>query len=186
MRAISTTSKLLTFVAAALGVAFSLGLPWFAASPAAVEARTGELPTIDGPVEVFFGGVYRWVTAPDGASAAERFAGADTALLILVALACTGAGLNLLRGAEPAGRWLMQVTALGVLGLVVVKLVQVSGTDALVETRHGGLVAAACGLMMVVTAGHVAQQKLRRTPPETMTALHDPSLRAPRSAGPSR
>src|SRR5215212_111920 len=49
MRALSTTSKMLVFVAAALGVVASLGLPWFAASPAVIEKKQ-DLPTIDGPV----------------------------------------------------------------------------------------------------------------------------------------
>jgi hypothetical protein len=182
MRALSTTSKLLAYVAAALGVAAAVGLPWFAASPAAeVKKRdSAGYITLDGPVDAFFGGVWRWISASDGVSASERFAGADTALLVLAALAVVAAGLASVRFGERLGRTLMQVAALAIGVLTAVKLVQVAATDDLVEARRGAVIAMSCSVIMLMTAGHVAQQKLRRRPPAQMTSLHDPSLRAAR------
>ena len=182
MRTLSTTSKLLAFVAAALGVVASLGLPWFAPSPAAEEKRAG-LTRINEPTEKFFGAVERWVTASDGVSAHDRFAGADVALMALAALAVAAAALAALGGEQP-GRWIMQIAALAIVGLVAVKLVQGAATDELVEVRHGAVLAVACGSVMVLTAAHVAQQKLRRKPPPTMSALHDPTLTRPGSVAP--
>ena len=184
MRTLSTTSKLLAYVAAALGVVASLNLVWFGASPAVKESEK-RLPTIDGPVEEFFDGLRRAVVANDGVSAHDRFAGADTALLVLAGLAVIGAALVALRAGEQLGRSIMQTAALAIGVLVVVKLVQVATTDALVETRQGAVVALGCAGVMFITATHVAQQKLRRrTPPRTMTALHDPSLARPGSVAP--
>lgn len=183
MRTLSTTSKLLAFVAAALGVVASLNLAWFGASPA-VREEEKRLPTIDGPVEEFFDGLRRAITATDGVSAHERFAGADTALLVLAGLAVVGAALAGARVAEHLGRWVMQMCALAIGVLVVVKLVQVSATSDALETRQGAVVALGCAGVMFITATHVAQQKLRRTPPRTMTSLHDPTLTRPGSFAP--
>ena len=185
MRTLSTSSKLLAFAAAALGVIASLGLPWFAASPAA-EAKQAGLTRINEPTEKFFGGIERWLTASDGVSAHERFASADIALMVLAALAVLGAALAAVKGGELAGRRIMQLAALAILGLVAVKLVQLAATDDLVEARHGAVLAVACAAVMTLTAAHVAQQKLRRTPPATMSALHDPTLTRPGSVAPPR
>lgn len=183
MRTLSTTSKLLAFAAAALGVVASLGLPWFAASPAA-EVKQKGLTRINEPTEKFFGGVERWLTASDGVSAHERFATADIVLMALAAIAVLGAGLAVVKGGELVGRWIMQAAAVAILGLVAVKLVQIAATDDLVEARHGAVLAVGCGGVMLLTAAHVAQQKLKRKPPPTMSALHDPTLTRPGSVAP--
>jgi len=182
MRALSTSTKLLAFVAAALGIVASLGLPWFGQSPAA-EKREG-LTRINEPTEKFFGAVERWVTATDGASAHERFAGADIVLIVLAALAVLGAALGAVNGAEVAARKLMQLTSLALLAFVTAKVAQVAGSDELLETRRGAVLAIACAGVMFVTANHVAQQKLRRKPPPAMSALHDPTLTRPGSVAP--
>jgi len=175
---------MLAFVAAALGVVASLARPWFAASPAARTEEHAGLVTIDGPVDSFFGGVWRWISAADGVTASERFGGADTALMALAGLAVVAAAIASVRGAEMFGRSLMQGAALGILGLSVVKVVQIATADERVETRYGAVVAIACGAVMLVTAGHVAQQKLRKAPPPRMSALHDPTLTRPGSVAP--
>ena len=181
MRTLSTSSKLLAYIAAALGVVAAVGLPWFAASPAA-EAKRDEAGyiTLDGPVDAFFGGVWRWISAADGVSASERFAGADMALLALAGLGVLAAALASVRFGERLGRTLMQLAALAIGVLTAVKLVQIAATDELVEARRGAVIAMSCSVIMLMTAGHVAQQKLRRRPPEQMTALHDPTLRGAR------
>ena len=178
MRTLSTGSKLLAYVAAALGVVASVSLPWFAPSPVAEAKAAGEPVTLEGPVEEFFGGLWRWVSAPDGVSAAERFGGADTALLVLAGLGILAAGLAAIRGGEQLGRTLMQMAAVAIGILTAVKLVQVAGSSNLLEARRGAVVAFSCSGIMLMTASHVAQQKLRRQPPPQMSALHDPTLRA--------
>ena len=185
MRALSTTSKLLAYVAAALGVAVSVSLPWFGRSPEAEATAAGERAqyvTIDGPVEQFFGGIWRALSAADGTSAADRFAGADTALLVLAGLGVLAAGLAAIRGGEHVGRSLMQTVALAIGVLTVVKLFQVPGASALLETRRGAVIALGCSGIMLMTASHIAQQKLRRQPPAQMSVLHDPNLRNAQSS----
>jgi hypothetical protein len=175
MRTLSTGPKLLAYVAAALGVVAALGMPWFGPSPEAKAPEAG-LPTLEGPVNAFFGGVWRHVSEPSGATAYERFAMADIAVLVLVAIGVTGAGLALLKGAETAGRWLMRTAAFAALCVIVVKVVQVAGVDGLVETRRGAVAGSLCAALMLFSALSVSRQKLRRAPPRPLTALHDPTL----------
>jgi hypothetical protein len=184
MRALSTPAKLLAYVAAALGVVATLGLPWFAASPVAAKGRDGGVATLEEPSERFFGGLWRNLSADDGVSAYDRFAGADTAIIALAVVAVIAAALAAIPGAELVGRRLMQLAALALLGVVGVKLGQVAAADDLVEGRHGAVIALLCAAAMLMTASSVARQRLRRRPPAVMSSLHDPSLRKPGSVAP--
>lgn len=181
VRTLSVSSKLLAFAAAALGVAASLGLPWFGVSPQRPDAAGGRTLAEAGS---FFEGVRRWLTETQGISGHAAFTAADTALTALVAAAIVGAVLAAMQGLEMAGRRIMQSTALVTLALVAYKILEVAATDPAVEARRGAVLAAACAAVMAVTASHVAQQKLRRTPPPTMSALHDPGLTRPGSMAP--
>jgi hypothetical protein len=175
MRTLSTGPKLLAYVVAALGVMAALGRPWFGPSPQAHAPEAG-LPTLEGPVNAFFGGIWRHLSEPAGTSAFEQFATADIAVLVLVALGIVGAGMALLPGAETAGRWLMRAAALAVLCVIVAKVVHLAGTNELVEARRGAVAGSLCAALMLFSALSVSRQKLRREPPRPLTSLHDPSL----------
>lgn len=160
MRALGLPTKIAAACGAAAALLASLALPWYGRIPAqaAAEQRAG---TVSGPLDGLFAALPRWLSHDAGSPGWELAGRWDTMLACLAALAFMSALLCLLPATEHAGRALLQLTALGSLGIVAVKLLlRPEGW----EPRAGILAALALSLLLTIIASGVAASKLRRKP----------------------
>ena len=176
MRTLGLHTKVLAFVAAALGLVASLSLPWYGPSLKAAEgeANAGEL---EGPVKGFFSGVWRWFSDPVGTDGWTSLQVVDQIFSVVAALAVVAAIAVYIPGLERLARSGIQLLALVAVGAAVVPFFDQPGDNTLVEPRHGWVLALGCAAVMFVSASHIANAKLRRAPAPTMTSMHDTSLR---------
>jgi hypothetical protein len=178
MHTIGSSTKILAFLAGAIGLVTSLRLPWYGASPAAVE-RSGVGAEVGAPAEDFFSGIWRWFSAGDGADGYASLQIVDQILPVVAALSVITCALLFVSGAESFARSAARLLGLVALVAAVVPFFDQPGNNTLVEPRHGLMLAIGSAVVMCVSAGQISQTKLRRAPAPTMTSLHDPSLRAP-------
>jgi hypothetical protein len=163
MRTIGFHSNILFAIAAAFGVIAALDQPWYGRAPDATSARMEDL----------FGGVGRAFSEAEGTSgwqalqtADELIAGLALGAVVLLVLSVVPA---LHASFKPAARW----AALATLGVVLFKLVDGPGTDAMSEPRHGLFIALGSALVLLAstaTGGVQGRSSRARLP----TAFYTP------------
>jgi hypothetical protein len=161
MRTIGYRTNVLFILAAAFGLLAALGRPWYATTPAALgeEARIGEM---HGPVEAYFSRLGREVSARDGVQGWDAFTSTDSILVVLLAIAVVTALGSLAPALEQPCRELLRLVTLGMLGIVVVKLVNTPDAIGLVERRQGAWIALGVTGIMASSAAALYAAKLTR------------------------
>jgi hypothetical protein len=153
MRTHGYRSQLALCVAAAAGVLFALGLPWYA--PARPQRSV-----LDGQLEGAFATVGRVVTESDGVTGWHALGGWATVIagaavaVVVVAAACL---VPVLQG---VAREALRVAALATLAFAGSRLLRHPGPG--LELRHGALAASLAALVMVSAAFTVAAAPIQR------------------------
>jgi hypothetical protein len=185
MRTIGFRSNILFAIAAAFGVIASLGRPWYGPAPGlSHEQKVGEMPS---QMEDFFSGIARAFSDAKGTSgwdalqtADKLIAGLAVATVVLLVLAMIPA---LQVHVQALARW----TSIATFAVVVVKLIDEPGANALHEPRNGVLIALACSGVLVASAMTVAAAPQRRhAPPKAYTPPPPPAYAPESSYGPQQ
>jgi len=186
MRTIGFRSQIVFVIAAAAGLLAALGRPWYAPAfvARAEEARIGE---VHGPVEGFFARLGRELTESDGVTGWATLTTGDLVLTSLAALSVVSALLTLVPAIEQPAREILRIAALAMLGVVVVKLVNVP--ENMPERRQGVWIALGVTGIMVSSAMTICAAPLtrrRRGPSltEVTPAPPVPALDTSSSSGP--
>jgi hypothetical protein len=175
MRTIGFRSNILFAIAAACGVIAALGRPWYGPSAAPTNARMEDLFAGIGRAFTESGGTTGWAALETADSLIAGLA-AGTALLLL---------LTLVPALQPHMQALARWTGLATFVVVIVKLIDEPGSNALSEPRHGVFVALGAAAVLVASAMTVASAPTRRrTPPKTYTPPPSPTYAPDGSYGP--
>jgi hypothetical protein len=168
MRTIGFRSNVLFILAAAAGLIAALGRPWYAHAPVQTpeEVRIGD---VNGPVEEFFMRLSREFTTASGTTGWDAFSTTDTILCALIGVAVLGAMGTLIPAIEQPAREVLRLVTLGMLGIVVVKLVNTPDAVGLVERRQGAWIALGVTGIMASSAATLYNAPLQRR-------KHGPSL----------
>lgn len=178
MRTIGYRTNVLFILAAAFGLLAALGRPWYASAPATLgeEARIGEM---QGSVEAIFARLGREVSASDGARGWDAFTSTDAILVALLALAVVTAVGSLWPGIEQPCREVLRLVTLGMLGIVIVKLVNTPDAVGLTERRQGVWIALGVTGIMASSASTLYSAKLTRRKSNPGLIDYNPNLVAP-------
>jgi len=155
MRTIGFRSNILFAIAAAIGVIAALGRPWYGRAADPTDARMEDLFNGIGRAATERGGTSGWAAL---ATADKLLAGLALGTVVLLVLTLAPA---LQRHVQALARW----TALATLGVVLVKLVDEPGSNAVSEPRHGILIALGAALVLVASTNTVATAPQRRRAP---------------------
>jgi hypothetical protein len=161
MRTIGYRSNVLFIVAAAFGLLASLGRPWYAPAPAAL-AEEANIGDVQGPVEGFFNRLIREVSTSGGTRGWDAFTTTDTILVALAVIAVVTAFGSLMQGLEQPSREILRLVTLGMLGIVVVKLVNTPDAHGLVERRQGAWIGLGVTGIMASSAATLYSAPLAR------------------------
>jgi hypothetical protein len=165
MRSIGFRSNLVFAIVAAIGVVASLGQPWYGPAHAHTDAQMEDLFNGIGRAFSGSGGTTGWVALQ---SADQLVAGLAVATVMLLLLTLVPAVQH---QAQALARWV----SLATLGVVVVKLVDEPGSNAISEPRYGVLMALAAALVLVGSTVTVAAAPARtRVARKTYTAPPPP------------
>ena len=159
MRTIGFRSNILFAIAAAFGIIASLDRPWYGPSPPATDRAAGEVPST---MEDFFSGIGRAFSNEGGITGWDALHTADTLIaglaiatvLLLVLTLATPLQLHV----QALARW----TSMATLGVVVVKLFDEPGANALHEPRQGLMIALGSAAVLVASALTLVAAPLRR------------------------
>ena len=138
MRTIGFRSNVLFILASALGLLAALGQPWYARAPAGRIEDSG-IGQVDGDVEALFSRLGREISSSGGTKGWDVFHSTDTLLVALLAIAVISAFGALVPALEAPAREVLRLVTLAMLGIVVVKLVNIP--DGLAERRQGAWIA---------------------------------------------
>jgi hypothetical protein len=175
MRTIGFRSSILFAIAAACGVIAALGQPWYGPSAEPTNARMEDLFEGIGRAFTESGGTTGWVALETADTLIAGLAG-GTVLLLLLALVPA-----LQIHVQALARW----TALATLVVVVVKLIDEPGSNALSEPRQGAFIALGAAAVLVASTMTVAAAPSRtRKPPKTYTPPPAPTYAPDSSYGP--
>jgi hypothetical protein len=164
MSTLSLRANLLLAVAAAIGLAVAMGMPWY--GPVA-QTDTATIDHLYATVESIF--------SRQGATAHEALGAAGTALVALAAVMIISAALCLAPALEDGARVGLHMSAIASVALILYKLFDQPGDNAAVDLRYGLFVAlAAAGVAMSAGGAVAGKQKLRK-PPARMVDLHTAS-----------
>jgi hypothetical protein len=175
MRTIGFRSSILVAIAAACGVIAALGQPWYGPSAAPTTARMEDLFEGIGRAFTQSGGTTGWAALQTADTLIAGLA-AGTVVLLLLALAPP-----LQIHVQSLARW----TALATFVVVLVKLIDEPGSNALNEPRQGVFVALAAAAVLVASTMTVAAAPSRtRKPAKTYTPPPAPTYAPDSSYGP--
>jgi hypothetical protein len=142
MHTIGFRSNVLFIIAASVGLIASLGRSWYGPSVAPASSdgdpRMGDMP---GPVEGFFSRLAREFTETDGTSGWNALTTTDIMITGLVIVMSLCALAVMVPALQIPAREILRVAALALLGVVVVKLVQIPDNHGLAERRQGAWIA---------------------------------------------
>jgi hypothetical protein len=161
MRTLGFRTHVLFAVAAAVGVIASLGQPWYAAAPRAVQ-DDGSIGSLHGPVEGLSAGIGRWISETSGSTGWEGLGIWGSVLAGLAALTALGALGCLVPALQGAAREALRYSSLGMFGVAVWKLIDTPGPNQVMEPRFGAFVATAAALIAVTSGSAVAAAPLTR------------------------
>jgi hypothetical protein len=136
MRTIGFRSNVLFILAAAFGLLAALGRPWYAHAPQGRIEDSG-IVAAPAPIESFFSRLWREVSATGGTDGWHAFSSTDALLVVLLGIAVVSAIGALMPGIERPSREVLRLVTLGMLGIVVVKIVNTPDAAGLVERRQG-------------------------------------------------
>jgi hypothetical protein len=175
MRTIGFRSSILFAIAAACGVIAALGQSWYGPSAEPTNARMEDLFKGIGRAFTESGGTTGWAALEKADTLIAGLAG-GTVLLLLLALVPA-----LQIHVQALARW----TALATFVVVVVKLIDEPGSNALSEPRQGAFIALAAAAVLVASTMTVAATPSRaRKPPKTYTPPPAPTYSPDSSYGP--
>jgi hypothetical protein len=175
MRTIGFRSSILVAIAAACGVIAALGQPWYGPTATPTHARMEDLFNGIGRAFSESGGTTGWAALETADTLIAGLA-AGTVFLLLLALAPP-----LQIQVQALARW----TALATFAVIVVKLIDEPGSNALREPRQGVLVALGAAAVLVVSTMTVAAAPSRkRKPTKTYTPPPAPTYAPDSSYGP--
>jgi hypothetical protein len=175
MRTIGFRSSILFAIAAACGVVAALGQPWYGPSAAPTNARMEDLFEGIGRAFTESGGTTGWAALERADALIAGLAG-GTALLLLLTLVPA-----LQIHVQALARW----TALATFVVVVVKLIDEPGSNALSEPRKGAFIALGAAAVLVASTMTVAAAPSRaRKPAKTYTPPPAPTHSRDSSYGP--
>ena len=163
MRTLGFRTHVLLALAAATGVLYSLGRPWYATPPAEAPGEgVNALGDPEGSLNMFVEGVRRWVTEPLGTTGWEALDHWGVALAAMAGVVMLGALLSLAPAAQHLGRDLLRYGAFAVMAIAVWKLLDPPGANEAFELRRGALVCTAAAIATFVCASSAAAAPLRR------------------------
>src|SRR4051794_7784896 len=122
MRTLGFRTHVLLAIAAAAGVALSLGRPWYAPAPAKVPEGTADIGDINGPLNGFFDGLRRWVTSTDGTTGWHALDHWALGIAAMASIAGLGALMLLLPALQMLGRDLVRYGSFAAMALAAWKL----------------------------------------------------------------
>ena len=178
MRTIGNRSNVLFILAAAFGLLAALGRPWYAPAPVAL-AEESNIGDVHGPVEGFFLRITREVSTSGGTKGWDAFTSSDTILAALAVVAVVTALGALAPAIEQPCRELLRLVTLGMLGIVVVKLVNTPDAMGLVERRQGAWIALGVTGIMASAASTLYAAPLTRRKLGSSLNEYQPHLVAP-------
>ena len=166
MRTLGFRTHVLLTLAAAGAFVLTLGRPWYANAPAKHSETASHIGDINGPLNGFFDGVKRWVTASDGTSGWQALDHWALGLAALAAIAALGAVLLLAPMFQQLGRDLLRYASLAAFGITVWRLFDPPGANGGLELRNGALAGVSFALMLMVCGSAAANAPLRRRVPQ--------------------
>jgi hypothetical protein len=178
MRTIGYRSNVLFILAAAFGLLAALGRPWYAPAPVAL-AEESNIGDVHGPVEGFFLRLTREVSTSGGTKGWDAFTSTDMILGTLVMIAVLSALGSLAPAIEQPCREFLRLATLGMLGIVVVKLVNTPDAMGLVERRQGVWIALGVTGIMASSATTLYAAPLTRRRQGSSLNEFQPHLVAP-------
>ena len=161
MRTIGSRSNVLFIFAAAFGLLASHGRPWYATGQAARTEETG-IGEVGGPVEGFFSHLLREIASKGGTTGWDAFSTTDTILVALLVIAIVSALGALAPGIEQPSREVLRLATFAMLGIVVVKLVNIPDVGGLAERRQGAWIALGVTGIMASSASTLYSAPLAR------------------------
>ena len=179
MRTIGSRSNVLFIFAAAFGLLASLGRPWYATGRVARTEETG-IGEVGGPVEGFFAHLLREISAKGGTTGWDAFSSTDTILVALLVIAIVSAVGALAPGLEQPSREVLRLATYAMLGIVVVKLVNIPDAGGLVERRQGAWIALGATGIMASSASTLYSAPLARRK-QGRSLVERPIMAPPRS-----
>jgi hypothetical protein len=111
MRTLGFRTHLLLALVGAGGLLLTLSRPWYAAAQHTPD-EAKDIGDINGPLNGFFGGLKRWVSATDGTSGWQALDHVGVALAAMAGLAAIGALMCLAPPLQSLGRDLLRYGAL--------------------------------------------------------------------------
>lgn len=163
MHTIGFRSNVLFVIAASVGLIASLGRAWYgpavAVAPSDGDPRIGDVP---GPVESFFSRLAREFTESGGTTGWNALTTTDIMIsgLVIVMILCALAVM--VPALQVVAREVLRIAAMALLGIVVVKLVQIPDGLGLAERRQGAWIALGVTGIATSSAFSVCSAPLRR------------------------
>jgi hypothetical protein len=152
LRTIGFRSNILFAIAAAFGIVAALGRPWYGPAP----------PATDAPMEDMLGGIGRAVAEPGGTIGWTALATADQLIAGLAVATAVLLALTLIPSVQLQVQALARWSALATVGVLGFTLLDLPGTTAMAEPRHGLFLALASSLVLLASAWTVASAPVRR------------------------
>jgi hypothetical protein len=170
MRTHGFRTHILLVVAGAVALLAGLSRPWYARAP---EAQVGDIAIgqVNGPLNGFFEALKRWVTDPNGKTGADAL-GTVGQLVTVLALFCAVAALaSLVPAVQRMVSAPLRYAGLAVIAIVVWRLIDVPGSNADWELRHGALISLGGALVTGICAQTVGSAPSRK---RTVTPRYEP------------
>jgi hypothetical protein len=157
MRTLGFRTHVLLAVAAAFGVVYALGKPWYAPAPSATETSAA---TLGGSTDGIRGTLERLATESAGTTGWDALGVWGTVLAVLAMVTALGALGCLAPGLQGVAREVLRYGGLACFALVAWKVLDHPGDG--LELRIGAAVAGAAALVACTSGSAVASAPLRR------------------------
>jgi hypothetical protein len=160
MHTLGFRSNILFVIAASVGLVASLGRSWY--GPAVTITPSDGVGSIPGPVEGFFSRLAREFTETGGTTGWDALTTTDIMISVLVPIIVLCALAVMVPALQLVAREVLRAAALALLGVVVVKLVQIPDGLGLAERRQGAWIALGVTGIAASSAFSVCNAPLRR------------------------
>lgn len=178
MHTLGFRSNVLFVIAASIGLVASLGRAWY--GPAVPPTPADGVATMPGPVEAFFSRLAREFTETGGTTGWDALTTTDIMICVLVPIVvATALAVMLVPALQVVAREVLRAAALALLGVVVVKLVQIPDGLGLAERRQGAWIALGVTGIATSCTFAICSAPLRR-PRRGPSLIEAPELQTPR------
>jgi hypothetical protein len=177
MHTLGFRSNVLFVIAASVGLVASLGRAWY--GPAVTITPSDGLGTMPGPVEGFFSRLVREFTETGGTTGWDALTTTDIMICVLVPIIVLSALAVMVPALQLVAREVLRAAALAILGVVIVKLVQIPDGLGLAERRQGAWIALGVTGIATSSAFSVCNAPLRR-PSRGPSLIEAPEPATPR------